>query len=288
MIYFAPMIRPGIRFFMLSTVFYAIMNTCVKYMPHIPAHEIIFFRCIISLAASYTHLRMLNIPVMGNNKVALILRGIFGLISLTAFFITLQRMPLATAVTIQYLSPVFTLLFAIFILGERPRLVQFLFFLISFVGVVVACGFDRRISAGDFFLGLTSAVFSGLGYNMVRKSRATEHPLVVVFYFPLVALPFMAVWTATDWVMPTGWDWLLLLIVGASTQAAQVCMTLAYHQEKASSVSGLQYLGLIYSLLVGYFLFNEGYGAMSLLGMLLIVAGILVNYFYERWQAKYA
>jgi drug/metabolite transporter (DMT)-like permease len=116
---------------------------------------------------------------------------------------------------------------------------------------------------------------------MIRKSRNTEHPLVVVFYFPLVALPFITIWCITDWVSPHGWDWLLLAVIGLSTQAAQVLMTRAYQLEKASSISGLQYFGLVYSLIIGYFIFNELYPAASLGGMLLIVVSILLNYFYE-------
>lgn len=222
----------------------------------------------------------------GNNKVALILRGIFGMASLTAFFITLQRMPLATAVTIQYLSPIFTIIFATFILGEKSKPLQYLFFIISFAGVVMVRGFDDRIATNDLMLGILSAMFSGLAYNMIRKSRNTEHPLVVVFYFPLVALPIISVWCLTEWVNPMGWDWLFLILTGVFTQIAQVFMTKAYQLEKAAIISGLQYLGLIYSLSIGYFLFDETYSWLSLLGMALIVTGILFNLLYEKIKAK--
>ncbi len=262
------------------------MNTCVKFVPHIPAHQIIFFRSIISLCASFIHLKILHIHPWGNHKVALILRGIFGMASLTAFFITLQRMPLATAVTIQYLSPIFTIIFATYILGEKSKPLQYLFFIISFAGVVIVRGFDDRIATNDLILGILSAMFSGLAYNMIRKSRNTEHPLVVVFYFPLVALPIISVWCLTEWVNPVGWDWLFLILTGVFTQIAQVFMTKAYQLEKASTISGLQYLGLIYSLSIGYLIFDETYSWLSLVGMALIVTGILFNLFYEKIKAK--
>jgi len=280
------LLRPGIKYILLATVFFQLMNTCVKFVPDIPAHQIIFFRCIISLSFSFVHLKMLNIDPWGNNKVALILRGIFGMASLTAFFITLQRMPLATAVTIQYLSPIFTIIFATFILGEKTRPLQYLFFILSFIGVLIVRGFDERIATTDLILGITSAMFSGLAYNMIRKSRNTEHPLVVVFYFPLVALPIITVWCFTEWVNPQGWDWVFLILTGIFTQIAQVFMTRAYQLEKASTISGLQYLGLIYSLSIGYFIFDETYTWMSILGMILIVLGILFNLFYEKVKSN--
>lgn len=278
--------RPGIKYILLATIFFQLMNTCVKFVPHIPAHQIIFFRSIISLSVSFIHLKILNIHPWGNNKVALILRGIFGMASLTAFFITLQRMPLATAVTIQYLSPIFTIIFATFILGEKSKPLQYLFFIISFAGVVIVRGFDDRIATNDLMLGILSAMFSGLAYNMIRKSRNSEHPIVVVFYFPLVALPIITIWCLTEWVDPVGWDWLFLILTGVFTQVAQVFMTKAYQLEKASTISGLQYLGLIYSLTIGYFIFDETYSWLSLVGMGLIVSGILLNLLYEKIKTK--
>lgn len=280
------MFRPGVRYFLLSTVFFTIMNTCIKYIPHIPAHEIVFFRSIITFLVTFTQLRRLKISPWGNNKRVLILRGIFGMVALLAFFTTLQIMPLASAITLHQLSPIFTIIFAIFIVKERARPLQFLFFSLAFAGVVLIYGYDGRIDIRGLLLGVTGAVFSGLAYNMVRKTRNTEHPLVVVMYFPLVALPLISIWCAIDWVMPVGWDWLFLVVVGLSTQMAQVLLTKAYQLEKAASVSIFQYLGLIYALIIGYFLFGEVHEAGSLVGMLLIVMGILFNFLYERYSAS--
>ncbi|MCE2495744.1 MAG: EamA family transporter [Flavobacteriales bacterium] len=102
-------------------------------------------------------------------------------------------MPLASAVTIQYLSPLFTSIFAIFILKERMASIQWLFFGLSIAGVVVLKRFDPGINLLYMMLGLGSAFFAGLAYNAIRKVRGTDHPVVVVFYFPLIATPIMAV-----------------------------------------------------------------------------------------------
>lgn len=267
---------------LLATLFFQFMNMCVKFVPHIPAHEIIFFRCIVSLLFSYIHLSILKIPLWGNQKGILILRGLFGLISLTAFFVTLQRMPLATAVTIQYLSPIFTISFAALFLYEKTRWIQYLFFAFSFAGIIIVRGFDNRITTPDLLLGIGSAIFSGLAYTMIRKTRNSEHPLVVVFYFPLVALPFISAWCFIDWVQPTGSDWIFLILTGVFTQAAQVMMTRAFQLEPASVISGIQYLGLILSFSIGYFIFDETFTLINLAGMGMIVAGVMMNYFYEH------
>lgn len=98
-------------------------------------------------------------------------------------------MPLASAVTLQFLSPIFTIVLGIFLVKETVRPLQWLFFLIAFLGVVMIQGFDHRVGMLDVSLGIGSAIFSALAYNTIRRLKASEHPLVIVFYFPLVALP---------------------------------------------------------------------------------------------------
>ncbi len=132
---------------LLAGVFFAMMNVSVKFIPHIPAVEIIVFRSFFSLIFSFIVLRQLKIPVMGNDKIGLVIRGAVGSISLILFFYTLQRIPLASAVTIQYLSPIFTTILGVFILKEQVRPIQFLFFAMAFVGAVVIQGLDSRVDS---------------------------------------------------------------------------------------------------------------------------------------------
>ena len=172
---------------LISTFAFSIMTLFVKFIDGIHAFEIIFFRSLFSLVFSFIYLRVKRISPLGNNRKYLVLRGVFGVTALTLFFITLQNVPLANAVTIQYLSPIFTAIFAIFMLGERLRWVQIVFFLISFVGIFIIKGYDDNISTYYLILGLISAVFAGLAYNCIRKVKDTDHPLVVVLYFPLIA-----------------------------------------------------------------------------------------------------
>jgi len=74
-------------------------------VPHIPAVEIVFFRSLVSLVLSYLILTKAKVSVWGNNRKVLISRGFTGAIALILYFITLQVIPLASAVTIQFLSP---------------------------------------------------------------------------------------------------------------------------------------------------------------------------------------
>lgn len=267
----------GILFMLISTLAFSLMQLCVKFLVHLPTHELILFRSLISLILSLSILIPKGINPLGNNRKYLLLRGIFGVTALSLFFITLQKIPLASAVTIQYLSPVFTAIIAIFVLGEKMRKIQWLFFAIAFLGVAMLKGFDERVSLIYLVLGLLSAFFAGAAYNCIRLVKDTDHPLVVVLYFPMVATPIMLVLSYYEWVMPMGMDWILLLLLGVFTQIGQVFMTKALQAERANLVSSMKYLGSIYALAYGYFIFDETYGLWSLAGILLILSGVILN-----------
>ncbi len=267
----------SVQSMLLAGIFFALMNVSVKFIPHIPAIEIILFRSLFSLIFSYAILKQQKVPVFGNNKKLLVLRGVVGSVGLITFFYTLQKIPLASAVTIQYLSPIFTTILGVFLVKERVKPIQFLFFAISFAGVLVVQGFDSRVNLFYAAIGVTSAIFSGLAYNVIRKLKNTEHPLVIIFYFPLVTLPIATVVSYFTWVQPVGWDWAILLWIGICTQTAQYFMTVAYQNANVAKVSSMTYLGLLYALFFGFLLFGETFGAMSYVGMGLVLLGILLN-----------
>ena len=271
---------------LLATLIFTCMNVLVKLVPHIPAIEIIFFRSVISLVMSYAVLKSQEVPVFGNNKKLLLMRGGTGALALVCYFITLQNIPLASAVTLQYLSPVFTTILGIFLVKEKVSPLQFLFFALAFVGVFVIKGIDPRVTNLYLLLGIGAGFFAGLAYNIIRKLNTTEHPLVIVFYFPLVTLPLTGMYVWMNWVQPQGIEWLYLGLIGVLTQFAQYFMTKAYQLEELNKVASLNYIGIIYALAFGYLVFEESFHPLSYLGMLLVLLGVLLNVWYKRKKAR--
>jgi len=223
---------------------------------------------------------------VGNNRKLLLARGIFGTVALYTFFITLHKMPLGTAVTIQYLSPVFTTVIAIFLLKESIKPLQWLFFSVSFAGVIVIRGVSAGIPAGMIAIGILSALSSGFAYNMVRSLKEKEHYAVVVLHFQLVGTLIGLAFSIFNWVMPYGIEWFYLIMIGVLTQVAQVSLTKALQMEKIANVSILNYLGVIYALLFGFTFFSEHYTLYTMLGILLVIGGVLFNFLYTAQKAK--
>lgn len=267
----------SVQHMLLAGLLFSLMNVSVKLIPHIPAIEIILFRSVFSLVLTFFLLKRAKVPLFGTNKKLLILRGIVGAIGLIAFFYNLQAIPLASAVTINYLAPIFTTILGIFIVKEKVRTRQFIYFGISFIGVVIIQGFDPRISFIDLSVGLVAALAMGIAYNVIRKISNKEHPLVIMFYFPFITVPIASIISYFVWVKPQGWDWLILLAVGLLTQFAQYFMTLAYQNANLSRISSLTYLSIVYALGFGFFIFGETFTLVSFSGMFLVLAGVLLN-----------
>lgn len=276
----------GVLYMLGASFTFALMNVFVKSIPHIPAVEIILFRSIISLVISVSLLQAQAVSIWGHNKPVLIARGVVGAISLLIYFSLLQQIPLAAASSLAYLAPIFTTILGIFLVKEKVLPVQWVFFLLSFAGVLIIQGFDSRIEMIHVIMGVATSFFMGLAYNFIRILKTDEHPLVIIFYFPLVMLPISGVWSAFVWVQPKGWDWLYLLCVGVLTQIAQYFMTKSYQSEELSKVSIVNYLGILYSLSFGFFIFDERYNVITFVGMGLVILGVSLNVILKKNDDK--
>ena len=244
--------------------------------------EIVFFRCAIASAICLVGLRRAGVDWKGTNRMQLVMRGVFGTTALFLFFVTLQNIPLASAMTIQYLSPIFTTVIAIFFLGESVPRLQWLFYGLAFAGVLLIERTDPRISPFYLAIGIISAFCSGMAYNLVRSMKGKEHPLTVVLHFQLIGVVVGFVSLFFEWKMPVGWDWFYIFLVGVFAQLGQIFLTNALQKERVASVAIINYTGLIYALLAGSLIFSEPQSAESLAGMLLVVFGVLLSVVYSN------
>jgi drug/metabolite transporter (DMT)-like permease len=110
----------------------------------------------------------------------------------------------------------------------------------------------------------------------VRRLGATEHPLVVVLYFPLVTVPLTAGFALPQWVWPDATGWLLLLGVGATTQIAQVALTKGLQRERAGRATSVGYLQVAFATLLGALWFGAVPDALGWSGIAVIVLSLLL------------
>lgn len=290
----------GILYMLLSSFSFALVNLVVKILgdqqnlfpgiQNYPEFELVFFRSIVSLSICLAVIKLKKIPVFGINKKWLLVRGFAGATSLTLFFYTLSHLPMAIATVIQYLSPIFTIIFAIYLNQQKVKPIQWLFFMLSMFGILII-GLSKNNDASIHFfwiiIGLISAIFSGVAYNAIIKCSTTDHPVTVVMYFPLVAAPITFVLMCINgYVTPQGIEWLFLLLIGVLTQIAQVCMTRAFNSDAAARVTPVKYIGIIYAVSIGFFVFNETLSFYTILGIILVLIGVLLNTFLKDLSTK--
>ncbi|EGQ7758358.1 EamA/RhaT family transporter [Vibrio vulnificus] len=286
----------GVRYMILSALGFALMSASVKYVSvhGIPLFEIVAARALVSLIISYLDVKRKGISVWGNNKRWLFARGAVGTLALMCVYYAVTALPLAEATILQYVHPVFTALLAVLFLKERVQPATLACIVLCLLGVftMVYPSFDASgvgelpmLSVGIALLG---AFGSSIAYVIVRKLSRTEDSSVIIFYFPLVALPVSAMLIGDDFVVPDVALILVLILVGIFTQIGQFGLTKAMQTQTAGNASAYSYVQIVFSALLGVVLFNEVPSIWTLLGGSLIVIGALINVFgpKSKWLSN--
>lgn len=260
-----------------SVVLFTSANLCVKELSYLGTFQLVFLRSVVSLVLCLGYLKWAGLPVLGHNRKWLFVRGFVGMVALTAFFQTVKHIPLASATVIQYFSPVFTVLLALLFLNERVHRTQWVFLCLALVGIVMVKGFDPRVPWGMWGLGMLSACLAAVAYLATMKCRDTDHPVGVVIWFHMLAVPIMGSLCWGQWVPLEDGDGWMAVAIGVLSVAAQVLMTVALHNEDAGMVMPFKYLGAVLALMAGWWGYGEHMSTLSLAGMGLVVASIVAN-----------
>jgi len=263
----------------ISVSAFAIMNLMVKYLQNIPPFELVFFRSIGSLLICTTVILYRGIPILGNKRRLLLSRGLLGMTAMVTFFWAIKLLPFASAVSLRYLSPLFAAIIALYFLKEKITSLQWVCFLLAFVGVLILKGFDVRVSIFGLLVIVFSAFLSGIVYVIIRYIGQSENTLVIVNYFMFIATVVGGIISIFHWVRPQGYEWLLLVSLGLFGFVGQLFMTKAYQIASIAMVAPIKYMEAIFALLVGWVWFGEAYTSIALIGLVLIVGGMLFNVF---------
>lgn len=270
---------------LIAAFAFSVMTLFVKLAgQRLPAHEIVAVRALLTLVFSYVALRRAGIPPLGSKRPLLWLRGVFGFLALSSVYYAVTHLPLAEATVLQYLHPPLTAILAGLVLREQVDRSAGWSLALGIAGVVLiaqpAAVFGAasvELSSLGLAAAVAGAVFSSCAYVSVRKLGASENPLVIVLYFPLVALPASIPALAVDAVWPRGIEWLWLLLVGISTQIGQVSYTRALTLDAAARNAAYSYVQVPFAALWGALFFDAWPNLYSLVGSLLILGGAMLN-----------
>lgn len=270
-----------------ASLLFSLMSVQVKLAgKSLPVEMLVLARGVVTLVMSYVWLRRLGIPMWGNDKRLLVLRGVFGLGGLACFFFAVTELPLAEVTVIHYLNPVFTTLLAALLLREAVGIKLLFALVVSLTGTLF-------VTRPSFLLGgtplplagslaaLGGALFSACAYVTVRKLTQKDDPHVIVFYFPLVAVPVLVPFALRAWRWPTPSGWLLLLGIGVTTQIAQVLLTRGLALVPAGRGTAIGYVQILFATTWGLLWFGEAPSVYTVVGALFI-AGATVTLVRRR------
>jgi S-adenosylmethionine uptake transporter len=293
-----------------ATFTFAIMGVCVKLVSDsYSIAEIVMVRGVIGVLAMWvvvTHQR-------GTLKTAVLWqhgwRGLVGVIALSLWFFSFSKLPLGTATTLNYMSPIW--IAAILLVGGWWRShkqfdwVPAAAIMISAFGVVLLL--QPSMQANQWrgaAAGIGSGILSAFAVLQVRKlGRLGEPEYRVVFYFALsnVVLGMLgALWGELSGALLHAPDHplarthsvngiLLLLVIGITATAAQMALTRAYSLGKTLVTANLQYTGIVFSSIWGIIIWHDQFGWQSWLGICVIIAsGIAATFYNARSQDREA
>lgn len=274
----------------ISALGFALMAACVKEVSGlgIPVLEIVAVRSIVSGMISYADIKRKKIPLFGHNKVLLIARGTVGTVALILVYYAVTTLPLAEATVLQYLHPVFTAILALFFLKETIQRSTMACIVISLLGLFIIIQPNLQIDSGVQYpwisigAGVLGAFTSAVAYIIVKKLTKTDDSSVIIFYFPLVALPISIIFLGSDFVVPNPATMGLLVLVGIFTQVGQVGLTKALHCADANKATAYAYVQVLFSVFIGWVYFSEVPIITTIIGGAFIMVGALINVFWKR------
>ncbi|HEX8612962.1 MAG TPA: DMT family transporter [Telluria sp.] len=221
-------------------------------------------------------------------------RSVVGVVSLWMWFFAIGKLPLATAVTLNYMAPIWIAAF-LFCAGwwhakDHVEWPLILAVIMSFVGVTLVL--QPAIAANQWVggaVGLMSSVMSAMAYMQVRRlGQLGEPEFRVVFYFSAMTASAGLVGTLLEgrgagvslFTAHSLHSAGLLLAIGVSALFAQIAMTRAYRIGKVLVVANLQYTGIVFSSLWGMLLWGDKFTWTVWLGMaVILVSGIAATFY---------
>ena len=270
----------------LGSLFFATMAVCVKFaLGWFNTAELVFYRGLLGMLFMWLLARGQGISLATGYPAMHAWRTTVGVLSLAAWFYAIGELPLATAMTLNYMSSVWI---AAFLVGgalvfwnprrgaAMPRQGPLvLSVLAGFAGVVLML--RPTIEQNQMFgglVGLMSGMTAAFAYMQVMAlGKLGEPDARIVFYFAVGSAVAGGAWMAVAGVSP--WDWrqaLWLLPVGLLASLGQLCITRAYSQGATLVVASLQYSGILFGALYSVWLFGDAISLSGWAGMALIVA----------------
>ena len=280
----------GVLCILCAAFGFALMNMFVKLSGDLPTFQKAFFRNFIALLVALALLKKEHVHYKFNKQEfwLLFLRSAFGTAGLLCNFYAVDHLVLADANMLNKLSPFFAIIFSYFLLKEKVTPMQVFAVLVAFAGslCIIKPSFDFT-KAMPATIGLTGGIMAGAAYTFVRMlgQRGVPGPFIVAFFSAfscLVTLPYLIFAHAPM----SAYQLAMLLLAGVAASLGQFGITAAYKFAPAKEISVFDYSQVVFSAVLGFFVFRQVPDGWSVLGYVMIIAIAIVMAVYNNRQGQ--
>jgi drug/metabolite transporter (DMT)-like permease len=279
---------------LFASLLFAFMGVFAKYLSNnMSSLEVVFFRNISGVFLITASILKSPLNNKGGKPILLFIRGFVGFMALLMFFYNVANISLAEAMTFSKTSPIFTAIFAFIFLKEKLYTKGWIGLFLGFVGILFITKFTGENLDKSDWLGILSGVGAGLAYTSIRELRNYYETRTIVLSFTLVGTIFPIIFMIigefyrpdtfdfmfAPFVMPSGTDWVFIVLLGVFSTFAQIYMTKAYATTKAGIVGTISYSNIIFSTALGMVLLGDSFPDIYVcIGIVFIViSGILAG-----------
>lgn len=203
-------------------------------------------------------------------------RTILGWGGVTLMFTSVAYIPLADATAITFLNPVFAMILAIPLLGEKVGPIRWLAASMAFFGALILLRPTPESFQPAALFALFAAVVMGMEVIFIKKLSQIEGPFQILFFNNMLGLVIATTAVIAVWAQPTGAQWAVLLALGVSMALAQTCFVNAMARADASFVAPFSYGTLIFAALYDVVFYNVFPDWVTVLGAGIIISGALL------------
>ena len=272
----------------LSVCAFSLMDLVVKWSDGYPLGQVMFFRGFVGALIYFLIIPRERIKNFYYTKKAGLhfLRCFFGLIALLSIFTALRNLPLATVVSISFAAPIFTTIFSIFFLSEKVGVYRWLAVFIGFIGIIIIA--EPGLTELNIYYIYPVIFCLGMAYVAIsiRQLSRTEPVWLISLYFSISITIVSLTTIPSGWIVPSLSDFIILTFLGIFGGVANLWLSQSYKYSEVSLVTPLKYLGLVFAIIFGYFIWEETPTLKTLAGSILVILSSVIIFRREIFLNK--
>ncbi len=283
----------GVGLKVMAILLFTTMSAIIKATAaEVPSGEAVFFRSFFAIPVILIWLvqrGQLGVGLKAVNPMGHVWRGLIGTTAMGLTFTGLGLLPLPEVTAIGFATPIFTVVLAAVLLGEKIRMIRVTAVAVGLIGVMIILwprfsniGTMEQTATIGALLILIATLLRSLVQIHIRQLVQTEHTAAIVFYFSVTASVLSLLTVPFGWVVPSTSTVLLLIMAGLIGGIAQILITSAYRFGSVSMLAPYDYTSMLFAIVIGYVVFGELPTAVMLIGAALVIAAGALVIWRER------